>query len=122
LDVKSQIERRRAQLLVHRFLYYVRSESLITDYQYDMWERELVALVKDYPDIAAEAKYADDCPTTKPGSSNIWDYPRELQHVADSILIYNPENLDWWAKVTDEENRYEIKAAEPVQIQRSIFD
>lgn len=100
MDVAAQILRRRKQCLVHRYLYYVRAEPQIDDFTYDMWERELRALVTTNPAIAEAVEYADDCPTKTVGSSNLSDYPRELQMVGESLRIYNMENLDWWAKVT----------------------
>lgn len=88
MDVKKQIERRRKQLLVHRYIYYVLGESLITDFQYDTWERELRELVTLHPEIATQAVYDDDCPTKVVGSSNLWDYPRELQYLGDSLIAF----------------------------------
>lgn len=99
MDVRKQIEKRRAQCLIHRYAYYVRSTSLVADQQYDALERELKELVSKYPEIAAVAKYADECPTQNVGSSNIWDYPRSIQVLTESLLIYNDENLEWMAKV-----------------------
>lgn len=88
MDVAAQIVRRRKQLLVHRFIYYVRGESVITDLQYDTWERELRWLVREHHNLADECAYADDCPTKCVGSSNLWDYPRELQHVGDALIAW----------------------------------
>lgn len=103
-DPAAQILRRRKQCLVHRYLYYVKASPMIDDATYDAWERELKALVTEYPDVAANVRYADDCPTQHVGSSNLWDYPRELQLIGDSLLVYNMENLDWWARVTAPDN------------------
>lgn len=100
VEVAKQIAKRRRQCLVHRYIYYVRGENLIDDPTYDLWERELRALVTAHPDIAAATVYDDDCPSRHVGSSNLWDYPREIQHLGDSLLKYNPENFDWWVKVT----------------------
>ena len=89
-EIRALISRRRAQVLVHRYLYYVLNQSLINDFDYDMLERELAELVAAYPDIAATARYAEDCPVGKVGSSRIEDYPRYLQCVAHSLLSYDP--------------------------------
>lgn len=106
-EIAATILRRRKQCLVHRFIYYVRSESMIDDRTYDFWQKELDTLVHQYPDIAATVAYADDCPSRKVGSSNLWDYPRELQHAGDSLLEYNPGNLEWWSRVTSPEFKSE---------------
>lgn len=98
-EIAALILRRRKQCLIHRYLYYVNSESLISDAEYDRLERELRQLVSEYPAIAATVAFDEDCPSRTVGSSNIWDYPRELQYVAESLAVYNPANIDWWAKV-----------------------
>jgi hypothetical protein len=84
-----QIVKRRTQLLIHRYLYYVRCEPLIDDFTYDMMERELKALVVENPEIAAAVRYAADCPTQTVGTSNLWGYPREVQYLGDSLLAFN---------------------------------
>ena len=89
MDPLIQIAKRRRQIIVHRYIYYVLSTSLITDLQYDMWDRELTSLVAQYPEAAATAAYADDCPSKCVGSSNLWDYPRELQYLGDSLVAFN---------------------------------
>lgn len=109
MEVKQQIERRRKQLLVHRFVYYVRGESLITDFQYDMWERELRELVTKYPEVATRALYDDDCPTKVVGSSNLWDYPRELQYVGDSLIAFTER---WPFGYTEDTESEEIQTEE----------
>lgn len=97
--IRELIGRRRGQILVHRFLYYVLNTSLISDFEYDIWERELQTLVEENPDIAATARYAEECPVGKVGSSALEDYPRNLQCVAYSLAQYNPvTNPEWWAK------------------------
>lgn len=97
--VAEKILRRRKQCLVHRYLYYVQSDSIIEDSFYDSLERELRELVAQYPEIAATVAYHEDCPSQHVGSGNLDDYPRELQMVAESLRIYNMNNLDWWFKV-----------------------
>lgn len=59
-EIKSLINRRRRQILVHSFLYYRMNTTLISDEQYDAWARELMALQRDYPDIAADCIHAED--------------------------------------------------------------
>lgn len=58
-QIKELIERRRRQILVHSYLYYRKNVNIIDDYTFDMWSKELVELTEKYPDIAAEAVYAD---------------------------------------------------------------
>lgn len=112
---RELIGRRRGQILVHRFLYYVLNVSLISDFEYDIWERELQALVEENPDIAATARYAEECPVGKVGSSNLDDYPRNLQCVAMSLAEYNPiTNPEWWARVSAMMEELKARPAEIV--------
>lgn len=102
-SIAEQIVRRRKQLLVHRYCYYVRSESLIDDLQYDIMERELRLLVEQDAELADTLPYADDCPTKTVGSSNLWDYPRELQHIGDSLIAWVKEHPAGYTPPVEEE-------------------
>jgi NAD-dependent DNA ligase len=75
---------------VHRYLYYVRGQAIIADTRYDEFESELRELVTFYPALADAAPYSDECPSKTVGSSMCGDYPRGLQHVAESLLVYDP--------------------------------
>jgi hypothetical protein len=85
-DLAQQIKKRRRQCLIHRFLYYVKAEPLISDAQYDVMERELKALVAAHPEIERDVEYTAMCPSRVVGSSNLDDYPREIEQIAESLL------------------------------------
>lgn len=57
--IKSLINRRRRQILVHSIIYYEFNENIITDDTWSKWARELVSLQYQYPEIADECVYAD---------------------------------------------------------------
>lgn len=44
------IRRRRAQLLVHSYLYYWRGTSIVTDDTWQAWANELASLQKEHPE------------------------------------------------------------------------
>ena len=52
--VAEKIKRRRLQILVHSCIYYVLDNSIISDYTYDMWSKELEQLMKDHPDTYSD--------------------------------------------------------------------
>jgi len=54
------IKRRRRQILVHSCIYYRFSESIISDYTYDQWARQLAKLQSDFPEEAAAAPLAEE--------------------------------------------------------------
>ena len=47
-EIKSLIQRRRLQLLVHSAIYYAYNESIVTDEQWKNWALELERLQADY--------------------------------------------------------------------------
>lgn len=57
--IAELIKRRRLQLLIHSIIYYRFDETLISDWQWTEWAKELVQLQKDYPEIAKKCPYAD---------------------------------------------------------------
>lgn len=46
----EKIRQRRAQMLVHSFIYYVLNDSVVSDHQWQRWADELVQLQKEYPE------------------------------------------------------------------------
>lgn len=58
-EIRSLIQRRRMQLLVHSAIYYAYDESIITDEQWKNWALELEQLQKNYPAEAKVAPYAE---------------------------------------------------------------
>lgn len=45
-------------IIAHSMLYYSHGTSLVTDSQYDANCTQLVHLIKGYPDLAAQSRYA----------------------------------------------------------------
>lgn len=88
-EIEALLRKRRRQCLVHRYLYYVLNESLVTDQQYDMWERELRELVTKHPEASKRDPLEPFCPANTVGSSNLDDYPRVIDQLAESLLGYN---------------------------------
>lgn len=43
------INRRERQILLHSCIYYELDKNIISDYQFDMWSKELVELMEAYP-------------------------------------------------------------------------
>lgn len=85
-EVLGRIRKLRVSLLAFRYLYYCKSESIVTDFEYDRRETELRSLVEDYPEIAEATAYHNECPTRTVGSSESISYPDEAFHLAESLL------------------------------------
>ena len=58
-EITALIKRRRLQILVHSAIYYRFNESIISDFTYDAWSKELAELQKQYPKEAAQAPHAE---------------------------------------------------------------
>jgi len=86
--VLNDIEKYRTICLVHRFLYYVLDDPLISDAAYDRFERTLKALVEANPQTASRAPLAGICPLSRPGSSIAEDYPRRIEILAESLRAF----------------------------------
>ena|SRR5690554_3133152 len=60
MDIIALISRRRRQILVHSCIYYRFSDSIIDDYTYDMWSKELADLQEKYPDLAKKSAWNEE--------------------------------------------------------------
>lgn len=58
-DIKSEMLRRRKQILVHSCLYYQFNTNLIEDWQYDKIARRLAELQITHPEISNNLGYHD---------------------------------------------------------------
>ncbi|MBO6272762.1 hypothetical protein J6O48_08295 [bacterium] len=52
LEIAELIQQRRYQILVHSCIYYVMSNNIISDRQWDEWAKELKTLQENYPEIS----------------------------------------------------------------------
>ena len=58
-EIAELISRRRRQILVHSVIYYKMNDSIISDYTWSVWAKELYDLQNNHPDIARYCPYAD---------------------------------------------------------------
>ncbi len=87
----KKINSLRTELRNHNYQYYVLSNSLITDYEYDMKLKELLSLENKFPDFKD-----DNSPTMRVGDDrNI--YFKQLKHSFPMLSLgntYNKEELE----------------------------
>lgn len=83
VDIAALIRRRRRQILVHSCLYYRMNESIVADYVYDGWARELAQLHEQYPDIAATVEFADIFENFTGETVSGFDLPTHLPEIYD---------------------------------------
>ena len=59
LEIAELIQQRRYQILVHSCIYYVMSNNVISDKQWDEWAKELKTLQENYPEISKKTPLYD---------------------------------------------------------------
>ena len=55
--IKALIKRRRGQMLVHSYFYYVKDDPIISDDQWQAWADELTQLQNDNPKLCKTGYY-----------------------------------------------------------------
>lgn len=58
-QLKSLIERRQRQVLVHSIIYYKYNQNIISDYAWSKLAKELYDMQKANPDVAKETEFYD---------------------------------------------------------------
>lgn len=58
-QLKSLIERRQRQILVHSIVYYKYDQNIISDYTWSKWAKELYDMQRANPDMAKETEFYD---------------------------------------------------------------
>ena len=88
-EIRSLINRRRRQILVHSIIYYRLDDSLVSDSQWAKWAIELKQLQDKYPDIAAQCCYADAFRDFDPSTGyNLPLYDTNAVAIAQRLLEY----------------------------------
>lgn len=78
-DIRSLIKRRRRQVLVHSYIYYVLNDNIISDEQWSKWAEELEQLQKQYPEESADVE--------------LYEEFKKFDHSTGANLDYS--NCDW---------------------------
>ena len=77
---QDEFEKLGKELLKHKYLYYVKSAPIISDYDYDMMERKYTKMAKEL--------------TERPEVSLISDWD-ELEWLSNATIVDFPENHPW---------------------------
>lgn len=106
-QVKAKIDRLRIELQQHNYNYYVKSESYLSDYQYDLMIKELQQLEQDHPEFDDE-----NSPTGRVGSDLNLEF-ESFNHRYPMLSLgntYNKEELEDFdqrvRKITGEQCSY----------------
>ncbi|MBK8028646.1 MAG: NAD-dependent DNA ligase LigA [Chloroflexi bacterium] len=88
VDVNQRAHELREQLHYHSYRYYVLSDPVITDGEFDRLYNELVELEKAHPELITP-----DSPTQRSGSDVSEDFPK-VRHPAPILSLSNVYNAD----------------------------
>ena len=93
INRKSEIENLKSILRFHEYRYYVQTNPLISDFEYDTLYKELEKFEKENP-----AAITPDSPTQRVGAGLVKDFTK-VQHLVPMLSLENSYNaddlLDW---------------------------
>ncbi len=75
-------------LRFHEYRYYVQTDPLISDYEYDMLYKQLEKFEQEHPDAITP-----DSPTQRVGAGLVKDFPK-VQHLVPMLSLENSYNAD----------------------------
>ena len=87
-EIKEKIERLRKEIERHNYLYYVKSEPEISDYEFDKMLKELEQLEKEHPEY-----FSPYSPTQRVGSDLTKDLP-PVTHKIPMLSLSNTYSRD----------------------------
>lgn len=93
-EILAKINRLQERCLIHRCCYYVYSESVIDDCEYDREERDLRWAREDHPELWEKSQYRAICPTETVGSDDIKTYPPEIIHAANEAISDHRDQVE----------------------------
>ncbi len=95
-EIENKINKLRQELHRHNYLYYVKAQSEISDYEYDMLLKELEKLEQAYPQFQSP-----NSPTRRVGSDVNTTF-KQAKHQYPMLSLGNTYNID---ELTDFDNR-----------------
>ena len=109
MDYKERIKELRDTLNAHSYRYYVLDEPSISDYEYDMLQRELKAIEEKYPDLVSP-----DSPTVRVGGSaeNLFakvEHRVRMESLQDAFGFGEIEEFDRRVRETERDVHYVVE-------------
>lgn len=86
----AKIQQRRLQMLVHSYIYYVLNDNIVSDFQWNKWAHELVALQKKYPKTSKKVPYYKQFKNWDGSTGAFLDFDDNITGKAEYLLnIHN---------------------------------
>lgn len=89
--------------LAHRYLYYVENSAIISDAEYDRFEKELKDLREAFPNLWEKSEYRKHCPTETVGSELDESYPEAAVWLAQQKLVEYEDMRQYFSRAEDED-------------------
>ncbi len=119
-EAAREIERLRVELERHNHLYHVLAKPEISDYEFDMMLEKLIALEKEFPELAAE-----DSPSRRVGGEISRSFPT-VRHAEPMLSLSNTYSLgeveEFCGRVKRALSGEERKEPEPEFVAELKFD
>ena len=108
--IKSKIRQRRAQMLVHSYIYYELNDNIISDATWSKWAKELAELQKKYPKESAEVEfYYEDFKDWDGSSGAFLNFGEDVKTVA-KILLENQKSALGMSKTIQNVQKSSLKS------------
>ncbi len=108
--IKSKIRQRRAQMLVHSYIYYELNDNIISDDTWSKWAKELAELQKKYPKESAEVEFHYEDFKDWDGSSGAFlNFGEDVKTVA-KILLKNQKSALGTSKTIQNVQKSSLKS------------
>jgi len=78
-NIIQELEKLRSEIQNHDYLYYVKNEPVISDYEYDMLMKRLLEIEKQYPELVTQ-----DSPSQRVGGAITKEFPT-IRH--DRVML-----------------------------------
>ncbi len=104
-DVKSRIEKLRAEIEEHNRRYYILNDPVISDFEYDLLLNELETLEKQFPELKSE-----ESPVSRVGSDLSREF-KQYEHIYPMLSLGNTYSFE---EVREFDNRVRKVISEDV--------
>ncbi len=105
--LRQQIEKLREEIRRHEYLYYVKNEPEISDYEFDRMMKQLAELERQHPE-----RVTPDSPTQRVGGAPATEFPT-VRHAVPMLSLDNTYSLeelaDWDRRVRELAGRSSVE-------------
>lgn len=87
-SIAALIQQRRLQILIHSYIYYRLNDSIVDDYTWSMWAKELVELQNQNPEISKQVIEYDNFKDFDASTGYNLYISNKMREKAESVFEY----------------------------------